>query len=379
MRNRKKRQIADIQESPQWCNTTCNRYQECNHSFQNACQLANSSNGTQEHIQAGERTFLSLYSKIPKKKLIGNSLHSYVENSHEYNAKGVKEIRILTNDVTNYDCATLPLISIQLNILRGITYTYYVPNKTEYDTLLYKVISGINKTEEAINNIDKWTRYYCSNAVFTRAILQEFVAKSADDLVKALSFDERQDNVHKIREVISDIERVDFDLLKNWLACERDMDFNEVDNNQHLLNNISDIVSRFTSPATTMRIKLIELINNMADLVSLSKSVISGQVEQYKQILNKLKIPQSIIEWLSAKPLDEGTIKSRLLYKIIDEDSFCYNFCLILNQGGSINGASWYLASNREQLDVVEDNYVLLHIFDREDAEKVKSAFENIN
>lgn len=321
--------------------------------------------------------FQTLYLKVCKKNPIGNSMHLYVENSHEYNAQGVSEIRILTNNVINYDCTTLPLIAIQLNIAKGIRYLYYVPDQSQYNTLIYKVISGFNKSEEEIKNIDKWTRYHCSIAVATRALLQDFSHKSNDEIIRLLALNVKHDNAHKIDEISQSIKQINFKLLADWLDCKTEINFKKIQDCHIRLENISENIKNLRSSSSAYRFKLLDLIEYLSDLFYLSGYILTKNLgAKNEAVLERLQIPQPIIDWIELKPLDEETIKARLVLKLIEDASVCYNFCLILNHGGSVNGASWYLASKREQINVIDDNYVLLHIFEKEDAELIKSAFE---
>lgn len=334
---------------------------------------------TQSEETSNDNIFQTLYLKVCKKNPIGNSMHSYVENSHEYNAQGVSEIHILTNNVINYDCTTLPLIAIQLNIAKGIRYFYYVPDKSQYNTLIYKVISGLNKSEEEIKNIDKWTRYHCSIAVSTRALLQEFSLKSNDEVERLLSFNVKHDSAHRINAISQSIKQINFKLLAEWLDCNTEISFKKIQESYVILKNISENIKILSSPSSAYRYKLLELIEHLSDLVHLSEYILTRDPNAKKEaVLERLQIPQPIIDWLEMKPLDEETIKDRLVLKLIEDASVCYNFCLILNHGGSVNGASWYLASKREQINVIDDNYVLLHIFEKEDAELIKTAFERL-
>lgn len=334
---------------------------------------------------ATDINFKSLYLEVCNRDLIGNSLQKYVEHSHESNPQDVSEIRILTNSVINYDCAALPLVSIQLNIVKGIKYIYYVPDSSQFETLLNKVIGGIRKMSSEVKIIDEWTRYYCSIAQRSRELVGEFENRKNDEVFNLLAYSTQSD-ARRVNLVKSEINSLDLEALATWIYCRGSVSRKEINTVLALKTQIKTL----GLDGNIWRCKFLELLEHISKLWDMAEIIArctkdddechkTSITQNDEKLLKSLKIPQTIIEWLKMASIDEETIRERLCVKTVNDALVCYNFCLILNRGGSINGASWYLTSAREQINVVDDNYVLLYLYDKQDAKSVKKAFDNLN
>ena len=339
--------------------------------------------------------FKDLYLFINNKKFIGNQLNRYISGeSHEFKPSSVAEIHILTNAIKDYDCAFLARFSIALNVLNNITYFYYIPcgDVGDFNTLKERIKDLLKKESTTLDYVDKWLRsQYYSNVQFACEYLDGFADCGLEKTTQRIIAWKNLHNpttrvLRNIRENLKSFTRggfqqdeLSFEKLKSWLHGNSETT-DSIRQEIGALKNIAYWLQESSLTLSKDSVIFLKLIDEFVALLGISEEVLSatfGDVRKYE----RFSIPLQVVQWLKTDTQDEiDSAETCLQAVFIEPDkldlTICYNFCLIINRGGAIDGASWYAVSNRESIDTIKDNYVLLYLFAGDEQKKVLHGFK---
>lgn len=347
-------------------------------------------NSSNQHLDY----FKELYLFINNKKLTGNQLNRYISGeSHEFKPSSVAEIHILTNAIKDYDCTFLARFSIALNVLNDITYFYYIPSGDEgdFNTLKERIKDLLKKEPTTLECVDKWLRsQYYSNVQFACEYLDEFASCGLEKTIQRIVVWKNLHNpttriLRNIRENLQYFaiggfqqDELSFEKLKSWLHGNSETT-ESIRQKIGALKNIAYWLQEGSLTLSKDSVTFLKLIDEFNALLSISEEVLSatlGDVKKYE----RFSIPRQVIQWLKTDTQDSIFSADTYLQAIFIQPekldiTICYNFCLIINKGGAIDGASWYAVSNRESIDTIKDNYILLYLFVGDEQKKVLLGF----
>lgn len=339
--------------------------------------------------------FKELYLFVNNKKFMGNQLNHYISGeSHEFKPSSVAEIHILTNAIKDYDCAFLARFSIALNILNGIKYFYYISNSDigDYNTLKERIKDLLKKETSTLDYVDKWLRsQYYSNAQFACEYLDGFVDCGFEKTVQRIA---TWKNLHNpttriLRNIKDNLryftkggfqqDELSFESLKSWL-CGNSETSDSIRQEIGALEHIAYWLQEGMVTLSKDSLMFLKIVDELVMLLKISEEVLSaslGDIRKYE----RFSIPRQVTQWLKTDTQNNISCADTHLRSIIIEPNqvdmtICYNFCLIVNKGGAIDGASWYAVSNRESIDTIKDNFVLLYLFAGDEQKKVLRGFK---
>lgn len=173
-------------------------------------------------------------------------------------------------------------------------------------------------------------------------------------------------------------DELSFEKLKSWLHGNSETT-ESIRQEISALKNIAYWLQEGSLTLSKDSVTFLKLVDECVALLSISEEVLSatlGDVKKYE----RFSIPSQVIQWLKTDTQDNIFSADTYLQAIfIQPEKFditiCYNFCLIINKGGAIDGASWYAVSNRESIDTIKDNYILLYLFGGDEQKKVLLGF----
>lgn len=339
--------------------------------------------------------FKELYLFINNKKFIGNQLNRYISGeSHEFKPSSVAEIHILTNAIKDYDCAFLARFSIALNVLNDITYFYYIPSGDagDFNTLKERIKDLVKKESTTLDYVDRWLRsQYYSNVQFVCEYLDEFADCGLERTIQRVvawknlhnpttrMLRNIRDNLNCFTQGGFQQDKLTFEKLKSWLHGNSETT-DSIKQEISALKNIAFWLQEDSLTLSKDSVIFLKIIDEMVALLDISEEILSatlGDVRKYE----RFSIPRQVIQWLKTDTQDNiGSVETHLQSIFIEPDNLditiCYNFCLIINNGGAIDGASWYAVSSRESIDTIKDNYVLLYLFAGDEQKRVLHGFK---
>ena len=333
------------------------------------------------------------------KKSVSNcktrNISDYILNSQEMKLESGCELRLLTNNLKNYDFLPIAKIAIARNISNGSKYIYYTPKECEddFEVLKSSVSDYVKRNELANRELDKWIK---KKYLYNRSIIE--LISSLNNMPKA-NFEKlecgcallqedalgeffKYDSCFKYDSELDEIFSIDS--LIEWLngTLERNR---EIDEMLSKFGRISDIINRDSQLQNKWGkcLEYIGAVKIISDWI-LKKESEGSASNQACKICKRFSIHNSIIEWIDSKTDEEAeVILKRLEHRVLETSELpfeaCYSFSLFLNRDKQTLAACWYTASDIQDMNIPLDNVAVVRDCYHEELIVVKRIFQRLD